>query len=195
MTHPDSAIRTYPLERLTKLYDGIAQLDGLWVDDAADYDMEADNRETWSMAEDGMWRLVAADSEWEDYSEDGDDEDHEAMDLDDGNETELELRGSTPDMGPQQSLAPAADLPGVQADELMDEDQNPWKRFDILPSAPPDHAFFSSPPAQPSKSFLGRLTKEYRILSNSLPGQFMLLFHDIAMLLIPRQRFYYCSRL
>lgn len=187
MTHPDSAIWTYPLERLTKLYDGIAQLDSLWVDDAADYDMDADNRETWSMDEDGVWRLDSTNSEWEDYSEDGDNEDHESMDLDDCIETELELRESTPDMGPQQSPASVIDLPGVQADEFMDEDQNPWKRFNILPSAPLDHAFISSPPAQPSKSFLGRLTKEYRILSDSLPGQFMSLFHNIAMLLVLRK--------
>lgn len=50
------------------------------------------------------------------------------------------------------------------------DDKYPWKRFDILASAPPDHAFFSSTPAQPSKSFLGRLSKEYRVLANSLPG-------------------------
>lgn len=198
MTHPDTAIRTYPLERLTRLYDGIEQLDSLWVDDAADYDVDVDNRETWSMDEDGMWRLDSNDGEWEDYSEDGDNENHETMDLDDGNETELELRESTPDMGPQQSVAPVAGLPGlayVQADELADEDRNPWKRFNVLTSAPPDHAFISSPPAQPSKSFLGRLAKEYRILSGSLPGEFMPLFHDISMLLFPRQRFHYCSRL
>lgn len=45
-----------------------------------------------------------------------------------------------------------------------------WKRFDILPSAPLDHAFYSSTPAQPAKSFLNRLNREYRALSNSLPG-------------------------
>lgn len=45
-----------------------------------------------------------------------------------------------------------------------------WKRFDILPCAPPDHAFYSSPPAQPAKSFLNRLNREYRALASSLPG-------------------------
>lgn len=45
-----------------------------------------------------------------------------------------------------------------------------WKRFDVLPSAPPDHAFYSKPPAQPGRAFLGRLSREYQALSNSLPG-------------------------
>lgn len=45
-----------------------------------------------------------------------------------------------------------------------------WKRFDILPCAPVDHAFYSSSPAQPAKSFLNRLNREYRALANSLPG-------------------------
>ncbi|KAF9455069.1 hypothetical protein P691DRAFT_691418 [Macrolepiota fuliginosa MF-IS2] len=44
-----------------------------------------------------------------------------------------------------------------------------WKRFDILPCAPVDHAYYSSPPAQPAKSFLNRLNREYRALANSLP--------------------------
>ncbi|XP_006454656.1 hypothetical protein AGABI2DRAFT_114397 [Agaricus bisporus var. bisporus H97] len=34
-----------------------------------------------------------------------------------------------------------------------------WKRFDVLPSAPPDHAFYSKPPAQPGRAFLGRVLK------------------------------------
>ena len=52
------------------------------------------------------------------------------------------------------------------------EEHPHWKRFDVLPSAPPDHAFYGTPPAQPSRSFLARLSKEYRVLSSSLPGTF-----------------------
>src|SRR5205085_1059048 len=36
-------------------------------------------------------------------------------------------------------------------------------------SAPPDHAFYSSTPAQHSKFFLTRLSREYRVLASSLP--------------------------
>lgn len=52
------------------------------------------------------------------------------------------------------------------------EDLDPeihWKRFEILPEAPRDHAFHSFNPVQPSKIFLSRLSKEYRVLQSSLP--------------------------
>ena len=45
-----------------------------------------------------------------------------------------------------------------------------WKKFAFLPSVPPDHAFFDTPVAQPSKTFMTRLNKEYRVLGSSLPG-------------------------
>lgn len=45
-----------------------------------------------------------------------------------------------------------------------------WKPFVILPTAPRDHAFFNQVPAsQPTKAFMQRLNKEYRVLSSSLP--------------------------
>ena len=47
---------------------------------------------------------------------------------------------------------------------------NQWTRFEILPQAPVDHAFYTTEPAtQPSKSFVSRLAKEYRVLQSSLP--------------------------
>lgn len=49
-----------------------------------------------------------------------------------------------------------------------------WKRFDILPSTPTDHAFYDRPVAQPSRTFMARLHKEYRALSTGLPGTFVL---------------------
>lgn len=49
------------------------------------------------------------------------------------------------------------------------ETEECWKRFDVLPAAPIDHAFYSVDPSQPSKSFLSRLAKEYRVLETSLP--------------------------
>ncbi|KAJ3573658.1 hypothetical protein NP233_g2277 [Leucocoprinus birnbaumii] len=50
-----------------------------------------------------------------------------------------------------------------------EDEELSWKRFDILPSAPVDHAFYSQPPAQPGKAFMVRLQREYRALANSLP--------------------------
>jgi len=52
-----------------------------------------------------------------------------------------------------------------------DNDDRYWKRFDVLPSAPTDHAFFDKPVAQPSRAFMARLHKEYRALSTGLPGR------------------------
>lgn len=45
-----------------------------------------------------------------------------------------------------------------------------WKRFDILASAPTDHAFYDRPVGQHSRTFMARLHKEYRALSTGLPG-------------------------
>ena len=55
-----------------------------------------------------------------------------------------------------------------------DNDDRYWKRFDVLPSAPTDHAFYDKPVAQPSRAFMARLHKEYRALSTGLPGRFIL---------------------
>jgi ubiquitin-conjugating enzyme E2 O len=53
---------------------------------------------------------------------------------------------------------------------VSEEDlQTNWKRFEVLPEAPPDHAFFSVDPPQLSKQFLSRLAKEYRVLESTLP--------------------------
>lgn len=60
------------------------------------------------------------------------------------------------------------DIP--QPSHVPDTEDSPWKRFEILPEAPHDHAFYSSVPSQPSRQFLARLQKEYRALMNSLPG-------------------------
>jgi ubiquitin-conjugating enzyme E2 O len=49
-----------------------------------------------------------------------------------------------------------------------------WKRFDVLPSAPTDHAFYDRPVPQPSRAFMGRIHKEYRALSTGLPGALLL---------------------
>ena len=72
---------------------------------------------------------------------------------------------------------PSTPQPTSQTHEPLRDLENDdlyWKRFDILPSAPADHAFFSKPIAQPSRAFMARLHKEYRALSTGLPGRFIL---------------------
>lgn len=199
ITQPDSTIKTYPLERLTKLYDGIEQLeDDLWGDEtSAAHEMYSDDGEqTWTMNEDGVWQPEPDSNEWEEYDDDSDAEEYGSMDVDSGGWADEDMV-EEPTQLPQSvksatslkkadvehSLA-ALDQPGSMEDDT-------WKRFDILSSTPQDHAFFSSPPAQPSKSFLGRLTREYRVLSSSLPGwrPFYLYIYP----LIPSFRFHHRS--
>ncbi|GLB35998.1 putative ubiquitin-conjugating enzyme family protein [Lyophyllum shimeji] len=178
VTHPDSTVKFYPLERLTKLYDGIEQLeDDLWGDEASDsYDPHSEDhgKHIWSMDEDGVWRPDLNGGEWEEVEDDEmEPEDNSPMNEDSGgwaDESMDLVKESAPlsEVVETQSLLPRAEE--SEAAEMPESDDGlAWKRFDVLPTAPPDHAFISSPPAQPSKSFLGRLTKEYRVLSNSLP--------------------------
>ncbi|KAH7929335.1 hypothetical protein BV22DRAFT_1109934 [Leucogyrophana mollusca] len=168
----------------------------------------------WYKDEGGIWRYNKYtdddDDDWEETDEDEDD----AMDVDTpwtGAEADPRLSNGdrptvpahlpgnvTPDVADSVSMLSASpptatgDLPQVLAgdeDDQVDTESadghgSPWKRFDILPSAPADHAFFSSKPDQPSKSFLGRLTKEYRAISSSLPDSIIVrAYEDRADLL------------
>ncbi|KAJ7102087.1 hypothetical protein B0H15DRAFT_813134 [Mycena belliarum] len=213
LTHPNGAVRTYPLQRLTKLYDGIDQLeDDMWDEVSEGHTIE--DHPLWSITEEGgAWEPEDSDS--------GDDwGDHEYDDISDEEGTGLEgdvprVNGDTRpwtdaplapvDVIPLHLLPPAEDAradtprPEVPAtiqieverlpspdvpqdatddplpDNLGGEDgaELPWKRFEVLSSAPEDHAYYNSPPAQPSKSFLGRLRNEYRVLASSLPDSIL----------------------
>ncbi|KAG5647587.1 hypothetical protein DXG03_008940 [Asterophora parasitica] len=184
VTHPDSAVKVYPLERLTKLYDGIEQLeDDLWGDETPEHldeDMDGDEA-VWSMDEDGVWQPNMDGDEWEEYEdEDMESEDEDPINVEAGGWAdesmedpieEPEAPAPLPDKPATETLhQPPLDRPLDATETLVESgDELTWKRFEVLSSAPPDHAFFSSPPAETSKAFLGRLTKEYRVLSNSLP--------------------------
>jgi ubiquitin-conjugating enzyme E2 O len=80
------------------------------------------------------------------------------------------LRSSSPDVPrdaseKEDALVDEATLNGGEDGDR----ESHWKRFEVLPEAPQDHAFFNSTPSQPSRNFLTRLQKEYRALSSSLP--------------------------
>jgi ubiquitin-conjugating enzyme E2 O len=165
-------VEIYPLERLTKLYDGIEQIeDDLWGDDPMDiHGSYEDEDQVWSMDENGMWQPDNG-SEWEEFDDDTIIEDD--MDVD--------TIGWADEVAHDGPVSPTSSVPHDSAllstphvvPPLMEDDTKEeltWKGFDILSCAPRDHAYFSSIPSQPSKSFLGRLTKEYRVLSSSLPG-------------------------
>lgn len=195
---PDSTASNLPLERLTRLYDGLEQLEDMWDDDLSDsedsYGSQDEPEQVWAMNERGEWEVEADDGE--DWSTD----EEAAMEVDDAegwlstDPTAMQLTEDVPvaeikvppeeeaathestagravSEDPPKDAAPAqnGDRPAVAA---SDEDKEKyWKRFDILPSVPIDHAFYTSAPAQPSRNFLARLSKEYRVLSSSLPGK------------------------
>jgi ubiquitin-conjugating enzyme E2 O len=205
VTHPDTSVAVYPLDRLTRLNDGIEQIEGeMWGDEMSDgHGSYADGEEVWTMDQDGVWQPRSHDDEdgWEET--DADDEEPMNIDApgwaeDDQTISPVDVRPPSPipvtdgptDLKPGSEhheghnsnsthpvvRPPSPDVPKDVSDDIGMADGESersdmlWKRFDILPSAPIDHTFYSTTPAQPSKSFLARLTREYRVLGNSLPG-------------------------
>lgn len=200
---PDLSSVVLPLERLTRLHDGLEQLEDMWGDDMSEEQgsfIDADEEaETWATNELGEWvRREAGDAdEWS--------TDDEGMEVDEdgwssSDPTALQPSEATPTLAsltPDEVKTPEAlsirpISPDVPKDVATNEDVHMngadagpstprsssdadldlhWKRFDILPSAPVDHAFYGSAPAQPTRTFLARLNKEYRVLASSLPGK------------------------
>ncbi|KAG6878620.1 hypothetical protein C0993_001143 [Termitomyces sp. T159_Od127] len=178
VTHPDSTVKFYALERLTKLYDGMEQIENaFWGDDGDSFDGDSgdEGEQIWSMNEDGVWQPDLNGGDWEDY-EDDEMQCVDSMDVVSDGWADEPMDTFTHESEIPTSEAPLArnsfppDLKDINtADECTGGTTLTWTRFEILSAAPHDHAFISSPPAQPSKSFLSRLTKEYRVLSSSLP--------------------------
>jgi ubiquitin-conjugating enzyme E2 O len=77
VTLPNGVIAKYPLERLTRLYDTLEQLEDLWGEGSAQDDPEADHihdhgTEMWAMDEDGVWQAQPngdENDEWEETDE------------------------------------------------------------------------------------------------------------------------------
>lgn len=199
MTLPNGAVEVFPLSRLTRLYDTLEQLEdildeGLSVHDEEDMEEVMGDDGNWhthqteSDAED--WEddedMMDVDDDWPE-DETGSTATADTQPNGDWWDDEAPASGSiVPSPGPSTSPEPsstacspspevAKDLPenldGRTGISQQDSDaESPWKRFDVVAEAPPDHAFFSTPVAQPSRQFLARLQKEYRALTNSLPG-------------------------
>ncbi|KAI0932058.1 hypothetical protein AcW2_000786 [Taiwanofungus camphoratus] len=199
---PNSTVAVLPLERLTKLHDGLEQLEEMWGDDASEGEEDdvedEEDVEVWAMDDDGHWVEddVEDAEDWESTDED------DGMDLDEegwssSSPTVLQAQeidapiitpshsDASDDTAAQSPTPPSTvrpsspDVPKDATDvEDVDrvegnESQAPWKRFEVLPSTPPDHAFFASPPAQTSRNFLARLRREYRVLQDSLPDSIL----------------------
>lgn len=262
MAHPDSTFRTYPIERLTALVDGLDTLQELDLQEGVNTQGEPAEADDLWMMEDGEWHPVStlgSEEGWEDEDDQQDDNpmevdanhtingndavDLDAMDIDvnglgdpgpsppmispsspsqdtiwselaegaavtnnipvDGIGKATHMIYSPPSTTPSSprrgSVQPPPTNGTGSVSSLSKEyvfkdrmekyggasngvaivngiamsapvEEPPWKRFDILSSAPADHAFYSEPPAQPGKSFMTRLNREYRALANSLPG-------------------------
>ncbi|RPD66821.1 hypothetical protein L226DRAFT_529226 [Lentinus tigrinus ALCF2SS1-7] len=183
---------TLPLNRLTRLYDSVEQFEDLWGDDEGTID-EGEDVEVWEMTEDGRWVEGAADDddEWESAEEGEDEVMHDAMDVEDASgqwspstdtviPSHAELEAAQPGDSRPASSNGRPQSPDVPQDAMDIEDEPeegssewPWKRFEVLPEAPPDHAFYNTIPAQPSRQFLARLSKEYKALRSSLPDSIL----------------------
>jgi ubiquitin-conjugating enzyme E2 O len=190
VTLVDGTVDVIPLQRLTRLYDGMDQVDDMWGDE--------DYTESGSDYTDEVMEVISEDPPLDGEEEGGEweDVDDEPMDStasgdwamsDDPQEPEpasaSESGATTPQPPPPATAAPAASTPAAagvketpaEASSSKEEEEEevvevPWERFAVLPEAPPDHAFMSTTPTQPSRNFMTRLTKEYRVLSSSLPG-------------------------
>ncbi|KAH9486595.1 putative ubiquitin-conjugating enzyme E2 23 [Psilocybe cubensis] len=185
VTHPDSSIQVYPLDRLTKLYDGIEQLeDDVW-DEGSDGEHSYTDEEEWAMNEDVEWDN-AMDTRVSDDEDDAIQVDEELRSPEHG------MPGDDEEISPNVShnMGPVAEAifqnpdlstEGQTADNHIDDisDGIQWKRFEILPSAPSDHHFYSTPPTQVSRAFLSRLSREYRVLRSSLPGKYNQSFYKL----------------
>ncbi|KAG6840353.1 hypothetical protein C0991_007280 [Blastosporella zonata] len=175
ITHPDSTVRIYPLERLTKLCDGMEQLQNdLWGDDSDSDDSDIDDDQIWAMDEDGVWQPELNGNEWEEYEDEEMQSGEEDVVSGGWADESMETSMGEPEISTREitgQATPQSDLEGSHTiTESTEGITLSWNRFEVLSSAPSDHAFISSSPAQPSKSFLSRLAKEYRVLFSSLPG-------------------------
>lgn len=198
-----------PLQRLTRLYDGLDQLEDMFDEGFSEEgssmgDALIDGGE-WLDGPDGIPlpplppHLMplhfggGADTGGVGGDEDEGEEVSDAMILDTMDTymdvTEMgppQIPGGLPmddaSITPQVSTTPVPRGPSTpqpinQPHEPLRDSENDdryWKRFDILQSAPIDHAFYDKPVAQPSRTFMARLHKEYRALSTGLPGGFVL---------------------
>ncbi|KLO15052.1 hypothetical protein SCHPADRAFT_902766 [Schizopora paradoxa] len=183
---PNQQIVSVPLERLSRLNDGLDQLEDVWgdgFDDSLDDEMDEDDKAEilGFQTEDGEWHEYDPDDEgdWEDDEDEAASEADVKMDTDDDisapnpdlktqSPTSQEASSGSDDVGSRPTSSVSSEPTSVDESESKDEAE-PCKRFDILPSAPVDHAFYTSTSVDPSRQFMSRLSKEYKALTTSLP--------------------------
>ena len=181
---PDKSILVLPLHRLTVLNNGFDNME----DDSNEVMEGDDDQET--TTHQGNLDMRFTDGEWQVFSTEQEDEngdwvDEQSDDSMDVDETSSEqgssspqatVNGSSPIKDVTQTDSQGASIANSRTGTPVPTPQSEvgdisWKRFDILPTPPPDHAFLTVVPTQPSKAFMTRLYKEYRVLASSLPGE------------------------
>ncbi|CAE6495755.1 unnamed protein product [Rhizoctonia solani] len=82
---------------------------------------------------------------------------------------------TSPPPPPVPGPSTAVNVSGGSILDTLDEANSPWHRFEVLPEAPADHAYYAqkTTSAQPPKSFMTRLAKEYKVLASSLPNSIL----------------------
>ncbi|TFK30803.1 hypothetical protein FA15DRAFT_662855 [Coprinopsis marcescibilis] len=193
VTHPDWVRRIYPLERLTRLYDGMDQLeDDPWLDDGGFDEYEGEELEgLWTLDEQGHWHPNSDENPGDWIDDDGYFEEQgqhygesDAMVVDKPDVVVIPtpnlpdqeaIPSSTPvhDIEIPTNAQPEIDAPQSPSASHIPEECEQWKRFEVLASTPVDHAFYATTPAQPSKSFLARLSKEYKAFVTGLPDSIL----------------------
>ncbi|EIN14046.1 hypothetical protein PUNSTDRAFT_140436 [Punctularia strigosozonata HHB-11173 SS5] len=165
---PDRTAAVFPLERLTKLYDGMDQLDDMFDDGLSIHSSEDDGNDIQVMDSNGQWADVNEDEDgWEDEMDVDSIEDKETSSIPEPAAAPTFSKRDSE----QEPIETPSDKTRSEQSQLTtpDDDITNWTRFALLPSAPADHAFYTTTPGQPSRHFLSRLAKEYRVLSSSLP--------------------------
>lgn len=155
--HPGGMLGIYSVDKITRLHDGIEQLE------MDNWDMQGDEHMDRMDEDDGMWDdeemdsdTMVADSDWETDAYANTDVGMDAEDV------ALEV--------PQSNTALPAETPHPKPEHSRSKDVD-WKQFDVQTSVPIDHAFRNTTPAQPSRSFLSRIQREYRAFITGLPGK------------------------
>ncbi|TFL06373.1 hypothetical protein BDV98DRAFT_559298 [Pterulicium gracile] len=168
--HPGGMLGIYSVDKITRLHDGIEQLE------MDNWDMQGDEHMDRMDEDDGMWDdeemdsdTMVADSDWETDAYANTDVGMDAEDV------ALEV--------PQSNTALPAETPHPKPEHSRSKDVD-WKQFDVQTSVPIDHAFRNTTPAQPSRSFLSRIQREYRAFITGLPDSiFVRAYEDRSDLL------------
>jgi ubiquitin-conjugating enzyme E2 O len=184
---PHGEMVQVPLERVTLLNnEGLDEL-GVWPDDNMSMSEEGS-----FVSEEVMEEVLYPDGEppaeeeadgWETEGseQEGKDDDMQSAESEWGDEGDKDPEMNVPGGPIPISPSPPPPAPGPSTNpsggsilDTLDESTSPWHRFEILPAAPADHAYYAqkTTSAQPPKAFMIRLTKEFKVLASSLPSTF-----------------------